>query len=224
MNAKSGILSLCAALTTLASSASAQSLLNEQFSGSSLSSSNWTSSIPFSDSGVSVASGSLALSNGGGIVSVASYSTPIEVTFSFAFTGGSYDSFRVYTRAGQFNSNGYGAKGVGVSFRLQEDAGNLNGNIALEDNGAVLATGTIALARNTYYTVRLVDTGSSLSLYWNSSASALSTVTTASSYGNKIVAFNREGAGHGSLISAGSVTALDYLTVSALSLPGRVQG
>ena len=42
------------------------------------------------------------------------------------------DSFRVYTRADQLNANGYGVRhGVGVSFRIQEDTGNLNGNIAL---------------------------------------------------------------------------------------------
>jgi|GEM_PF-4885216 len=161
----------------------------------------------------------MALSNGSGILSVSGYSTPIEVTFAFAFTGSSFDSFRVYTRAGSFNSNGYGVKGVGVSFRIQEDTGNLTGNIALEDNGAVLATATVALTKNTYYTVRLADTGSSLSLFLNSSTSALLTASTSASYGNKIASFNREGAGHGSFISAGSVSSLDYVTVAVLPLP-----
>ena len=200
----------------------AQPLLGDQFTGPGLNSSNWRPSTPYSDSSAAVSSGNLSVSNGAGILSTGGYPTPIEVDFAFAFTGGTYDSFRVYTRSGQFNSSGYGANGVGVSFRIHDDSGNTSGNIALEDNGTVLATGTFSLALNTYCSVRLVDTGSSLTLYLNSSPTPLLAAATASAYGTKIVSFNRQGAGSGSFISAGSVTALDNLTVWAVPLPSII--
>jgi hypothetical protein len=105
---------------------------------------------------------------------------------------------------------------VCVSFRIQEDTGNLIGNVALED-AVVLTTGTISLTTNTFYTVRFVDTGSTLALYLNGDSTPFLTAATSSVYGDKVSAFNREGAGNNSYISAGSVSALDYLTVSNYS-------
>lgn len=206
----------------------AQTLLSDSFSGSSLNASNWTARTPFSDSSVTVSGGVVSLANGAGFISNATYTTPIRIDFSFAFTGGNYDSFRVYDRADQFNGNGYGlTHGVGVSFRVQEDTGNLSGNIALEAYGVTLSTGTMSLTANTYYTFSLVDDGTNLSFYVNGSATPFLTGSSTDHFGNKVGTFNREGAGNGSSISAGSVSSLDYLTVTAVPEPaawGAVAG
>lgn len=198
----------------------AQVLLHDDFSGGAVNASNWAISEPFSDSSVSVASGVLSMANGGGLLSVSEYVTPIEVAFSFAFTGTTHDSFRVYTRVDEFYPNGYALMhGVGVSFRIQSDGGSTIGNIAIEENGGTLSAGTMALTNDTYYDVRLVDTGSDLTLYLDGSSTPFLTASNSSVYGNLVGAFNREGAGNGSAISAGSISSLEYITVTAIPEP-----
>jgi hypothetical protein len=194
--------------------ARAQLTFTDSFNGNSLNATHWTNSTPFSDSSVSVGSGLVSLANGGGILTTGNFSGPLEVAFSFAFTGTAHDSFRVHTRSGGFVGNGYILSGVGVSFRIQEDTGNLLGNIALEDNGVVLQTATVALTANTFYDLRLRDTGSSLALFWGANATPLMTALVTSDYGDHVGAFNREGAGNNSYISAGSVSSLDYLSIT----------
>jgi len=194
--------------------------LSEQFTGSSLNVSNWSQTTPFSDSSVTVSGGSVSVANGGGIISTTGFASPIEVTFRFAFTGSAYDSFRLATRVDNFFPAGYSIPhGIAVSFRLQEDTGNLANNITIEQNGSTLVTGTYALSANTFYTVRLVDNGNSMSLFWGSDATAFITGATSSTFGNKIAIYNREGAGNGSSISAGSITSVDFITVSAIPEP-----
>jgi hypothetical protein len=187
----------------------------DNFNGGSLNSSNWQSSVPFSDSGVTVSGGSVTLLNGGGILTVPTFSGTITVDFSFSFTGSTHDSFQLYTRADQFRPNGYASgHGVGVTFRIQEDNGNLLGNVALQNLTVdALATGTIALTTNTVYSARLVDTGTTVSLFWQGGLTPFLTANDSNVYGNKIVAFNREGAGNGSSISAGSSIALESISV-----------
>lgn len=159
----------------------------------------------------------VTLANGGGILSNADFTAPFEVVFSFAFVGSTYDSFRVLTRVDDFFPAGYSVQnGVGVSFRIKSDTGNSVGNIALEDNGLVLATATIALTTNTFYTGRLIDTGSELEFYWGLDSTPLITASTNSHYGDKIASFNREGAGNRSSISAGSMMAIDSIAVIGL--------
>ena len=205
----------------LAAAARAQVLFSDTFSGASINTSNWTTSTPFSDSSITVGSGIASLANGAGLLSKSTFSEPFEVEFSFAFTGTSHDSFRIVTRADAFNPVGYGVvNGVAASFRIQEDTGNLAGNIALENNGAVLATSTVPLALNTWHTARLRDDGLGLALYWATDTTPLLTAAVASTYGNHIATFNREGAGNNSQISAGSIASIDYLTITAIPETG----
>lgn len=208
------------ALVGLCSAHANPVLLNDNFNGSAVNGAEWETTVPFSDSSVTVSAGSLKLANGAGILSTGDYETPIEILFSFAFLGNTHDSFRLYTRVDDFRDTGYHVShGVGVSFRIQEDTGNLFGNVALEDSTGVLTTGTFALSSNTYYTGRLVDTGSSFAFYWGADLNPFLTATSAEHYGDKIAAWNREGAGNGSSISAGSKMGLDYVAVLDLGDP-----
>ncbi len=192
-------------------------LLNDDFNGDTLDPAVWQTFTPYSDTTVTMAFGATNLLNGGGILSIASYQTPIEVLFSFAFDG-DYDSFRLYTRVDDFRDDGYHVKhGIGASFRIQEDTGNLIGNVALEDSSGTLATGTFALTGNTAYTARLVDNGTSIGLYWGGELNPFLTANASEHYGDKIAAWNRHGEGAGSYISAGSHMGLDYITVLDLN-------
>lgn len=212
---------LVLSLFCVATGASAQAIFTDTFSGSTIDSAKWASTTPFSDSSIAVSSSLASFSNGSGLLTQTGFSQPIEIAFSFAFTGTSHDSFRIVTRADAFSSVGYGVvNGVAASFRIQEDTGNLSGNIALEDNGAVLATATVALSLNTWYTARLQDDGVSLSLYWAADTNPLITAAVSSAYGNRVATFNREGAGNNSTISAGSVSSIDYITVTSIPEPG----
>jgi hypothetical protein len=207
-------------LVALAGIAHGQVLLSDTFSGSSVNTSNWSVSLPYADTSAPVSSGRVSLTNGAGLLSVSNYATPIEVSFSFAITGSNYESFNVYTRSDQFYPDGYAFQnGVGVSIRIQSDTGVTAGNIMLHDDGATIASGTIPLSLNTLYSARLVDTGSALTLYWGSDTSPFITATTAADYGDKVGAWNRHGAAAGSSISAGSITQIDSLTISAIPEP-----
>ena len=203
-----------ASLSLAFHSSKGQSLFDD-FSGDALDSTLWDSRTPYCDSTLSVASGNVSLLNGSGVLSMTNFPHPIEVSFRFAFVGSDHDSFRVLTRADAFRPNGYGvANGVGVSFRIQEDTGNTMNNISLEDyNGTIFASATIPLAIATFYSFRLVDTGTSLSLFAGSQTTPILTAATSVQYGTKIASFNREGACAGSTISAGSKIAIDYIRV-----------
>lgn len=201
---------------------SGQILLDDQFAGIAVDSSCWAVSEPFYDSSATVSNGRLSLSNGAGVLSAISYSSPIEVMFSFAFTGGSHDSLRVFTRVDNFHVNGYGpVHGVGVTFRVQSDPGDPTNNITLENSlGNILCTATVPLVVGVFYEARLVDTGSSLAFFINGSSEPLLTAATIENFGGKVVISNREGAGNYSFISAGSVSTFDYVTISAIPEPG----
>jgi hypothetical protein len=201
--------------------ASAQFIFQDEFDGTSLNPISWESSTPFGDSSVTVGSSQVSLANGAGILSRANFPTAIEIAFTFSFTGGSYDSFRVVSRADDFYPAGYSIQNwVGISFRIQEDTGNLSGNVSLEDHsGIYLASTTIPISQNVQYSIIYRDDGNSISAFLNGSTTPFITAETAAVYGNRVGMWNREGAGAGSFISAGSVTSISTLTISAIPEP-----
>jgi hypothetical protein len=112
------------------------------------------------------------------------------------------------------------ATGWAFRFRIQEDTGNLNGNISLEDGANVLASATVPLVQNSEYNIVYKDDGSTLSAYLNGSNTPFLTARTESVYSNRIGAFNREGAGNNSFISAGSISSISSLRISYPHPPG----
>jgi hypothetical protein len=192
------------------------------FTGTTLNASFWRTLAPYSDSSVVQSGGAVALNNAGKLYSANTVSGTVDVTFKFAFTGGGYDSFRIFTRTLGIASNGKAFdKGIACSFRLRSDTGQTSNNIAIENQGAggvILTQGTFAMVANETYTVRVVDDGAKVSLYVNNTTLPFLTATIGTAYGKLIGFENREGAGNGSFISAGSQIKISAFTVQAVTV------
>jgi hypothetical protein len=196
--------------------------LNDSFNGSTIDSSVWTAKAPFSDSSTVETGGNLVLSNKGGMLTNIGFSDPVDMLMAFQFTGSTYDSFKIIMRTDgdSTNSNLEVDSGIVVSFRMQSDGGDTTNNVLLYDENypvsfSPLATGTFGMTTDQTYLIRLLDTGSSVSLYINDLSTPFLTAATTSSYGDQIAFDNREGAGHGSGISAGSQVSIDFVSITS---------
>jgi len=217
-----------AALAGLSSAVRADTTtLTDFFNGSSLDTTKWTASTPFSDSSVSVSGGNLILDNRGRLLSKAGFDEPIDLTMGFQITGNIHESFKVFLRTDGVSTNAPGEfdRGIFASFRIQSDTGQASGNITLSQQNhpfslGMLATGTYALALNQTNVIRLTDDGYNVSLYINDLANPFLSYSIADSFGNQIGFFNREGTGAGSGISAGSQVRVDFVSITS-NVPER---
>ena len=212
---------------SLSFGAMAQSILSDNFNGSTINSSLWQTSTPFSDSSITEGGGNAVFQNRGRLLSNASLPTDIDITGSFEFSGSIHDSFRVVTRTDGTTSNppGYFDLGIGFGFEIENDLGSTTGNIFIVHDGYPgpsdydLARGTYSISLDTFYNFRITDDGNNLALYIGDLATPLLTATDSSVYGNQLGLYNREGTGGGSSISTGSVVQLDYLNIEAVPEP-----
>jgi hypothetical protein len=195
--------------------AKSQIYLNDDFSGTSVNSAIWQTTAPYSDSSVTEGGGLLTLNNGGGVLSGSRLTGPIDLTASFQFSGSAHDSFRLWIRASSLTLNDYIAlDGIRVSFRHQEDTGNLLNNVEIENSGVqTLAIGTYPISMNTFYTFRLTDDGTTTTLYINDLQNPFLTASHPNLTGGHVFMDNRQGAASGSSISAGSQTQVDYIQI-----------
>lgn len=212
-----------AALVGLLSTARAD--FTDSFNGTTLDASHWTSSNFASDSSVAVANGNLILTNRGRILTNDEFSRTTDMLLAFQFTGSQNDSFRIVLRTNGASTNPSGEfdNGIYASFRMQSDPGDPAGttdNVSLFDsNGDILGLGTFGMVLNTTYLVRILDDGSTVSLFINNIATPFLTASDTDSYGNQIGFYNREGAGAGSFISAGSQVSVDFFSVTSSQVP-----
>ena len=211
--ALAGLLSVARADTTT---------LTDFFNGSSLDTTKWTASTPFPDSSVSVSGGNLILDNRGRVLSIAGFDEPIDLTMGFQITGNIHESFKVFLRTDGVSTNAPGEfdKGIFASFRIQSDTGQTTGNITLSQQNdpfslGVLTTGTYSLALNQSNVIRLTDDGYNVKLYINDLANPFLSYSIADTFGDQIGFFNREGAGAGSFISAGSEVKVDFVSITS---------
>lgn len=215
MNARTPV--LLAALVGLFSLAQADLL--DPFNGSSLNAANWTASTPFGDSSVAVTGGNLELTNRGRVLTNAGFSGTVDTLLAFQFTGSLYDSFHVVLRTDGASNNAPGEfdNGIFATFRMRSDTGDTSNNVFMfsqqNPNGVHLGLGTFAMSLNETYLIRLLDDGTNVSLFINDLVNPFMTVATTESYGNQIGLDNREGAGAGSGISAGSQVKVDFVAV-----------
>ena len=194
----------------------------DMFTGTALNASFWRTLSPYSDSSVTQSGGAVALNNAGKLYSANPVNGTVDVTFKFAFTGSAFDSFRIFTRTLGIASNGKAFdKGIACSFRLRSDTGQTANNIAIENQGlggVILTQGTFPMAASETYTVRVVDDGATVLLYVNNTAIPFLTATVSTVFGRLVGFENREGAGNGSSISAGSQIKISAFTVNTSSV------
>ena len=166
-------LSFLALACSLTCGAMAQTILSDNFNGSTINSSLWQTSTPFSDSSITEGGGNAIFQNRGRLLSTALLPTYIDVTGSFQFTGNIHDNFEIETRTDGTSSNPYGYfdRGISFGFVIQGDLGNTANNIFIDRfnyptaSDIDLARGTYALSLNTFYNFRITDDGNNLALY-----------------------------------------------------------
>jgi hypothetical protein len=195
-------------------------LLNDDFAGSTLNTSNWLPRTSTPDSTVTVNNG-LILTNGSAVLSQTSLPSQIQIDIVFQFTGTIHDSFKIYTRTGSTFQAAFHQYNPGLyaSFSMMSDTGGTSNNISLEDDTApgtqaILANGTIPLVQGQTYFARIIETASAISLYVNDFSKPLITATSSNSYGSLVGLVNREGAAAGSSISEGSQVTIKAFSVS----------
>lgn len=191
-------------------------IINDDFSGIAINSNVWTVIIPYCDSQMYETNGNAVFVNGGQLLSKTSLPTQISVSGSFALTGNQYDQFCVFLRTDGAKLNGPNQTfytGIEISFQYSQDPA--SGNPPGVNNVAMNGVGTnYPLAMNTYYPFTILDDGTNVTLYLGDLNTPFMTVSTTNRAGNLLGLQNRMGACAGSSISAGSVTQLDYLSVS----------
>jgi len=188
-------------------------LLSDDFSGTSLNTSNWQALSPVAGATVAVNNG-LVLTNGGAVLSQSGFSDNIEINLGFEFTGTQYDSFKIFfgTPGAITNSAGVFDQGLFASFRMMTDPSdptgtNDNVSLAYDDyptTSGEFGYGTIPMTTDTLYNVRIIEEGSDLSLYVDNFSTPILTTTIAAPYGDLIGLENRQGGAAGSSISEGS--------------------
>lgn len=190
--------------------------LIDSFNGISLDTSKWTASEPFSDSSVSVSGGNLILDNRGRVVTQESYSGTVDLVMAFQLTGSAHDVFKILMRTDGVSTNAPGEfdDGLYTEFAVQGDTGSTTNNIKMGGLTGHMALGTYAFSLNTTYLIRLLDDGTNLTLYINDLINPFLSISTDERGGNQVGFYNREGAGAGSGISAGSEVKVDFVSIS----------
>ena len=218
---RTSLFSLTAIFTmTLPAIAPAQ-LLHDDFSSGTIDAAVWQQRAPFYDSSVYAADGYANFVNRGQLVTIDTFDVPFEISGRFSFVGSTYDNLRIVTRTDAISTNPWFEVDRGIQFTLSLRNGDWNdqpGNIGIAvgqypNATTVLGYTTFSLIPNVFYDFRIVDSGSSVSLFITDLDNPILTASSTSSFGSQIAIYNREGTGGGSSISAGSAVRLDYVTV-----------
>lgn len=200
--------------------------LYDNFSGNQLNTTNWIANVPYSDSAVIVNNG-LDFQNGGGIITADAQGAFNDITGEFNYAGSSYDQFGVLLRSNgalRFGSYGTFSDGVYVEFNLRSgDQGTFNNNIKIDVPNQQF-TATYPMDVGSSFNFRIVDTGTEVSVFIGDLTNPILTATTSFAPGDLIAFQNREGAGNGSYISAGSDTHIDFLSIESVPEPATWLG
>lgn len=176
---------------------------------------------PFPDSLVCAIPDGVLLANHGSLLTSSSGGT--DLRFSFKFTGNSHDSLKINLRGdGQMtNVNREFDSGIFASFRVMDDRGSRSGNVSLyEQNWPVsyndLIDGTFRINSNQQYDIRVLDTGTCVSLFINDLDHPFLTINCLTDYGDMVGFSNREGAGHESYISTNSQVEISNISMQSV--------
>ena len=152
-------------------SLNAEVLFTDSFDGPAVDSSKWNTILPYGDSAVSQASGSLRLERRGGVFTAQSYSQPFELTGTF-INHNVYSILTVTLRSdGSLANNDYKtANGLSVVFW---------GPLGLAEGGRIDIRGedplsvnwgtNLAITPEDQHTFRIIDTGSSVRVEFDGS-------------------------------------------------------
>ena len=213
--------SFCFVVALLPQGGSAQTtILRDDFNGTQVNTNVWEVRKTFSDSDVTVGGGNVVLLNRGKLVTRASFANNIEIRTRFAFTGNPNDVFDVWWRtdgdenpASGNNSREF-VRGVrlhcqiiDVGLEWYDHPVNVGARVRFNAN----------LVANTFYDVLVRDDGTNIQAWvGNTNGRPVLTLSITNRFGSKVGMYNREGAGNGSSISAGSESSVDFIEITSL--------
>ncbi len=175
---------------------SGQTLLTDDFSGGSLDTGKWQVTAPMADSLMYASAGNAVFFQRGTLISQADFSPGIQITGSFAFTGGVHDGFWIPLRTDgtvlaphyNFQSNIY------VGFNRQgSDNGDKVGieNIYIAAGTAPAFIGSFSFTQGASYDFKIVDDGTQITLFLADLNSPFGSASTTERDGYKLGLQNR---------------------------------
>ena len=221
MNTAKFVLSFCVALFgCLGLTAKGQISLQENWSGSTIDTNNWSVTLPFADSSYSVNNGSITLSNRATILSVESFFSPIVITGPISLsasdisriatrTSGEVQSGNIYQELNGlwFTFIGVGDSGPGFTIEYASNAGTQR-----------VAYTPYNFDPSLFYDFQITDDGTNASMLINGTELAQSAIDPLFSEGNQVAIYSR-----GTLFFAGPHSStLGPIEITAVPEPSTV--
>lgn len=195
----------------------AQGSTTDDFSGTQVDSTKWSTSLPFPDSSVSVQNGYAALTQRGGLTTVAPFPGGLEISGRFRFAGAS-DHFRIVFRS-DLTELGPFKERSGVLVNFEQSGGISIGKSEISG----LVSIPFEFQDNQDVDFRITDDGATVRVYINNSPTPLLSVATAHRTGTKVAFYNREIEGTRLEIDSLAVTSSQNLLINgSLELPDEV--
>lgn len=185
----------------------------------------WNTLAPFSDSQMTITSGSASFLNRGILVSRISFPTSYQLSGSFEFVGNTDDQFLINLRTdGTLQQPADNpALGTYVSFGGGDIALNTPNNVKVEDDLAGNVAGTMfTFVPDTFYNFRIVDNGDDITLYLVDLTTPFLSLNTSSRQGgtiNEIDMENSRGTAGGGPAGENLGVVLNNFSITAIPEP-----
>lgn len=182
---------LCTLLALAIVSAQASAQLYDDFNDGTINTSIWNTSLPSGYSQVFESGGRAVMIGRGGLNTVQGFSSNLEITGRFKFTG-QEDHFGITIRSDLVFANSFMEK-YGLRISFQDNSQSLRITEYNTDNSITeLAFLSYSLAVNTDYDFKITDDGNLIQLYMMGAATPTIQASSAFSAGEKISIYNRE--------------------------------
>jgi hypothetical protein len=212
------------ALSAASSTGVAQTLFDD-FNDSAIDSTKWTTSA-FGSGSITESGGFLNFSERGRVTSVADFPVGLTLEGRFSISGAVYDQFTLVLRTdGTFNNSfGESANGIFVRFNSSQNPDNFPEISISNIDGSADYTVELqtTLNANSLYDFKIVDTGSSVSVFLGDLVNPALNASTSVRAGNEFSIYNRELSGNLSKLDFISATATPEPTSVALLIVGSI--
>jgi hypothetical protein len=197
--------------------AQAATSLYDDFNGAQIDTSIWQVQLPFSNSSVTESGGNAIFQSRGQLITTSQFSgSPtglLDIQGSFAFTGGSDETFRVVPGTDGAVINVYGELGGPVV--VLNGPAISGGNVGIEDqtsSGGVNGIyANFSFALNTYFSFRITDDGNNIAVYISDFGNSLLSESDTYSLGNHVGLYDRETYGG---YNQNPGVSLDYISIT----------
>jgi hypothetical protein len=184
--------------------------LCDNFNGTSLNTSLWQISDPFSSSSVTETGGNAVFDNRGRLITQGNYPVPVVINGAFTITGADTDEFKVVIRTdGTFVNDQFEESADGFMIFFRSSSYFASNEVGIQEIGGTAFSGwTGTLNVNTEYQFWIVDDGTNISVFLGDPITPKAILSSTDSFGSKVVLYNREQVG-----SIMHETRLDHLGI-----------